>query len=135
MDDIKFEWTVWGIRDGGIKKSLFTILIILLSLYGAYYIMGKTGVLVGVFIFLVSLNRYIFPFKYILKKDSIEIKGPYRSVYPYKRYKRMVVVEDGVFLATMKNPSRLDHFRGLFIPVPKHINKDEVVEWIKECME
>ncbi len=133
--DIVFEWRVWGIRDFGVMKMILAVSIVFLSMYISYVILGNSGLLIALIIFFLSLNKYIFPVTYRFKNTGIEIISFHRSFQPYDKYKRYTMSTEGVFLATMITPSRLDNFRGLYIPFSKNITnkeKERLEEWLKE---
>ena len=64
-----------------------------------------------------SMSRFLLPTSYELGSAGIAVNHLFRRrLRPWEEMRRIEVRKDGVFLSPFARPSRLDSFRGLFLP-------------------
>ena len=67
-----------------------------------------------------SISRYLFPVIYVLNADGVQTRFlGYSRYYPWSRFRRVSLRDEGVFLGTFSRPRRLDAWRGLYLRSPQ----------------
>lgn len=81
-----------------------------------------------------SLASYFFPSHYTLDDAGISraLLGR-RSTRSWSEFRRVDMRDNGLFLSTFARPSRLDSFRGVFLPF--HKNRDQVVYYVQRYVD
>ena len=65
----------------------------------------------------VSMSRFLLPTSYEVGAAGIAVSHLFRRrLRPWEQVRRIEVRQDGLFLSPFTRPSRLDSFRGLFLP-------------------
>jgi hypothetical protein len=113
---VELIWRVHPLSEN-LWRSVLLVLIISAALMGVWMLSGYPGmVLLGAILLISAVAPYLFPTKYHLTGQGIEIaflgvkkfRGweEFRNFYPH---------EMGVHLSTFRRPGGLDAFRGSFI--------------------
>jgi len=85
--------------------------------YGAFHALGWV-ILTAVFL-IGSLRRFLFPTRYRLTTSGIEIRQAIGKVMrKWSDFKRADFDRNGIFLSPFAKSSRLENYRGLFLPYP-----------------
>ena len=91
---------------------------------------------VGITLVVVFLSLYSFwvPTTYTLDHEGIEVRRfLYKRRFEWSRFRRWELDENGIFLGTFSNPSRLDPWRGLYLlGANKH---PEAVEMVSKAVD
>lgn len=114
------------------KLLLYVTLILLFSglfwvVFGPYWGIFALLVLVG-----TTYNFYI-PTRYKFDQNGITVTRLSLSYHrPWTQFKRVERDKNGVFIGTFSKPSRLDPFRGIYIPVTDRDKQDLILNFVKE---
>ncbi len=131
MGDGPFTWKVHPLVDERTAKS-FALLAIILSVV-VVAVLSFGHYLYGLFSFVVlvaSLSKFLFPSYYTLDTVGIECRHLGRcQMRRWVEFRRIDVRNNGLFLSPFIRPSRLDSFRGFFLPF--HQNRDTVVYYAR----
>ncbi len=117
--------------------AVLVTIIMSLILLMVYYFSDKSifMVVIGAFIFFISLSSFFLPTTFTIDENKVMIKYQYtvkernlsafRSFFPEER---------GILLSPYLSPSRLENFRGFYLRYGKS-NKIEVDEYVKKLFE
>jgi hypothetical protein len=136
--DVIFEWTVHPIADFPKRRWVFlvavsaTLMVIWMSFHEVFWVFFSLVFL------LAALNSFVLPTRYRLSESELEIR---RLIQVKSRklsdVRRVDCAPNGFFLSPFRSPSRLENYRGVFLPYPmddraeveaflrKHIRSDE----------
>ena len=103
--------------------------------YWAFVDLGiEMGVLFGVgasVVLFAALHKFFLPTTYILSKDSIEIKRPFRAITAdWERFRSFNNDEAGVLLSPYDSPTRKAMFRSLFLMFGDS-RKEEILDYLR----
>ena len=128
--DVIFEWSVHPIVDFPRRRVVFLVAV------GATLVFVWIGfqeifwVIFSLVFLLSALNSFILPTRYRLSETELEI---FRIVQVKQRklvdIRRLDCEANGFFLSPLRQKSRLENYRGVFLPYPK-ANRDEVKEFL-----
>lgn len=78
-----------------------------------------------------ALAKYFLPTWYVLDENGLTARqvGPGKRM-AWSQVRRVAVMKDGVFVSPSARPSRMDSFRGVFLPFAG--NAREVTEFVRE---
>ncbi len=77
-----------------------------------------------------SLASYFFPSRYTLDEVGVSrVLLGRRSARSWSEFRRVDARDNGLFLSPFASTSRLDSFRGIFLPF--HKNRDQVVYYVQ----
>lgn len=112
------KWTTHPLLDEPRAKS--ALLIVILVALGSAVTISFGGVLYGaatVGVLGAAMSRYLFATTYTLDESGLTTSHlmwtRHRS---WNDFRRADVHADGIFLSPSERPTRLDSFRGLFLP-------------------
>lgn len=114
------------------KLILYISLILLFSglfwvVFGPYWGIFSLLVLIG-----TTYNFYI-PTRYKFDHNGITVTRLGLSYHrPWRQFKRVVMDRNGVFIGTFSKPSRLDPFRGIFIPITDKNTRELILNFVRE---
>ena len=128
--DVIFEWRVHPIADFPRRRFVFlaavsaTLILVWFSFHDLFWVVFSLVFL------LAALNSFILPTSYRLSETELEIV----RIFPVKTRKlnevrRIDCDPNGFFLSPFRQTSRLENFRGIFLPYPKE-RKDDVKEFL-----
>jgi len=81
-----------------------------------WFLAGAFWVVITLLVVFLSLYSFWVPTTYTLDEKGVQVKRfLYKRFFPWDRFRRWEIDENGVFLGTFKNPSRLDPWRGLYL--------------------
>lgn len=111
-------WTIHPLLDEPRAKSAALILILVglgsafgVSFGGVAYGVGTVGVLGA------AMSRYLFATTYTLDDSGLTTSHLMRTRHRcWRDFRRADIRPHGIFLSPSERPSRLDSFRGLFLP-------------------
>ena len=118
-EELIFEWTSHPLRQKPGKALLFWIVagFVLGIVYAAFRTVG--WVILAALFLIGSLRRFLFPTRYRLTTSGIEIRQAIGKVMrKWSDFKRADFERNGVFLSPFAKSSRLENYRGLFLPYP-----------------
>ena len=113
------------------KLALYIALVLLFSglflgVFGPYWGIFALLVLVG-----TTYNFYI-PTKYRFDQYGITVTRFGLSHHrPWSQFKRVDRDKNGVFIGTFSKPSRLDPFRGIYIPITDREIQELILNFVK----
>lgn len=132
IGDGPFEWKVHPFFDERPVKSLSLLAIILFVVVVAVLSFGHY--LYGIFslvVLVASLSKYLFPSYYTLDHTGFQCRHLGRlHARQWTQFRRIDTRPNGLFLSPFARPSRLDSFRGFFLPF--HQNRDAVVYYVRD---
>lgn len=129
--DGPFAWKVHPFFDERPVKSLSLLAIIIFvtlvaALSFGHYLYGAFSLAVLV----ASLSKYLFPSYYTLNCTGFQCRHLGRlHVRRWTEFRRVDTRLNGLFLSPFARSSRLDSFRGFFLPF--HQNRDAVVYYVR----
>ena len=118
-EELIFEWISHPLRQSPGKAMLFWIVagFALGIVYAAFHAIGWV-ILTALFL-IGSLRRFLFPTHYRLTTSGIEIRQAIGKVTrQWSDFKRADFERNGIFLSPFAKSSRLENYRGLFLPYP-----------------
>ncbi|MFT5086834.1 MAG: hypothetical protein ACI906_004345 [Candidatus Latescibacterota bacterium] len=129
--DGPFEWKVHPLVHERVAKSLSlvaiihaVVVVVFLSFEPYFYGIISYAVLVA------SLSTFLFPSYYKLDETGIHrVHLGRRQLRRWAEFRRVDESAHGLFLSPFSRPSRLDSFRGFFLPF--HQNQDLVVYYVR----
>jgi hypothetical protein len=128
--DVIFEWTVHPFADFPRRRLVFlavvgvTLACVWIAFRDIFWVLFSL-------VFLVSaLNSFLLPTRYRLSETELEI---FRLIQVKLRklsdVRRVDCEPNGFFLSPLRQPARLENYRGVFLPYPKE-RRDEVKEFL-----
>jgi hypothetical protein len=133
-EELIFEWTSHPLRQRPGKAIVFWIVagFVLGTVYAAFRSIG--WVVMAALFLGVSLRRFLFPTRYRLTTSGIEVcTGIGKMARRWSDFKRADFEQNGVFLSPFAKRSRLENYRGLFLPFPTE--KERLKGIVRERME
>ena len=111
--------------------SLAKVAVVAAMCAAAGVAFGGAGYALLAAAFLVlSLARFFLPSRFVLDAAGVTRRSAGgRGQLAWSQVRRVVVGQAGVFLSPFERPSRLDSFRGLFLPFAG--NAAEVTEFVR----
>jgi hypothetical protein len=115
--DVIFEWSVHPIADFPKRRTVFLVAvgITLLAIWTSFN--DPYWVFFSLVFLLAALNSFVLPTRYRLSETELEI---HRLVQVKLRkldtVRRLDVHPGGFFLSPLRIPSRLENYRGVFLP-------------------
>ena len=125
-------WKVHPLRQEKASKSLSLIVIVTTVSWSAAYSFGHFGYgLLSLCVLVFSLAHYFFPSRYRLDETGVsrDLLGSHTR-RAWTDFRRVDARSNGLFLSPFDRPSRLDPFRGLFLPF--HAEGDQVVYYVQQ---
>lgn len=90
----------------------------------------------AVVLLLGAAAEFFLPVTYRLTEEGVEkvwLGG--RTSLPWRRVRRAVWGEQGIFLSPFPHSSRWDGLRGLYLPFGDEVPRQEVIAWIRRRLE
>ena len=137
MSPKTLTWRVHPFASKG-PKSIIAIAAVL-SMGGlGYWAFADLGVEMGVLfgagtsvVLFVALHKFFLPTTYVLSKDLIEVKRPFRSVTAdWERFRSFNNDDAGVLLSPYDSPTRKAMFRSLFLMFDES-RKEEILDYLR----
>lgn len=125
----KMEWTVHHIVEDP-HKGIFAVTVILLISLIVHFSFNETYYTVLSLVLLVgSLSKFFFPVTYTFTDTQVRVRGLiFPLERPWSEFRRIDRFRDGVSLSPFVRPSRLDHYRAVFIRFKD--NRDDVLAFL-----
>lgn len=129
------EWTCHPLRSESRLRS--ASLCALLAVCSAAAWIGLDGFAYGLLALLVlaaSVSSYLLPTRYALDGSALRRTHLLRTrEWPWSAFRRVDRHGDGLFLSPFDRGSRLDSFRGVFLPLGR--NRSEVTAFVRARVE
>ena len=129
------EWTCHPLRSESRLRT--ASLCALLAVCSAAAWVGLDGFAYGLLALLVlagSVSRYLLPTRYALDEGALYRTHLLRTrSWPWSAFRRVDRRVDGLFLSPFGRGSRLDSFRGVFLPFGR--NGSEVTAFVRARVE
>ena len=125
-------WEVHPLRQEKASKSLSLIVIVATVSWSTAYSFGHFGYgLLSLCVLVLSMAHYFFPSRYKLDEIGVsrDILGR-QTRRVWTDFRRVDARSNGLFLSPFARPSRLDSFRGFFLPF--HAEGDQVVYYVQQ---
>ncbi len=125
-----YRWTAFPLRESPHKGVLFWIIMIM-TIWAVYWNIGSVLVTAAAAILLLgSLSSFYLPTRYTIDESGVMVKRILhnRRMYWY-RVRSVSDERDGVFLSTFPVKSRLENFRGLYLPYRN--NRQQILELVR----
>lgn len=128
--DVIFEWSVHPIVDFPRRRAVFIIAVAATLCIVWFSFQELFWVFFSLVFLLAALHSFVLPTRYRLSKTELEII----RIIPVKRkmlseIRRVDCEANGFFLSPFRRTSRLENYRGIFLPYPG-IGKEEVREFL-----
>lgn len=129
------EWTCHPMRSESRLRTLSLCGLLAACCTAAW--IGLGGFAYGLLALLVlagSVSRYLLPTRYALDEGSLYRTHLLRTrAWPWSAFRRVDRHGDGLFLSPFGSSSRLDSFRGVFLPFGQ--NRSEVTAFVRARVE
>ena len=129
------EWTSHPLRSEPWFRTASLCALLAVSSAAAW--IGLDGFAYGLLALLVlaaSVSRYLLPTRYILDGSALRRTHLLRTrAWPWSGFRRVDRHGDGLFLSPFGHSSRLDSFRGVFLPLVQ--NGREVTAFVRARIE
>ena len=128
--DVIFEWTVHPIAEFPKRRVVFltTVGVTLAAVWIGFH--DLFWVLFSLIFLLAALNSFVLPTRYRLSETELEIFRLIRvKLRKLSDVRRVDCETNGFFLSPLRQPSRLENYRGVFLPCPKN-RREEVKEFL-----
>lgn len=129
--DGPFEWKVHPLVHERTAKSISLVVIVhavvvVVFLSFEHYFYG----IISYVVLVASLSTFLFPSYYTLDETGVHrVHLGRRQRRRWADFRRVDESSSGLFLSPFSRPSRLDSFRGFFLPF--HQNRDLVVYYVQ----
>lgn len=115
------------VRSAAVIGFLAVVVWAIASSFGREWIVASTIIL------LLFLARFFFPTHYRLGPESVSARGLIsRKKRHWSGLKRYYVGKRGVHLSPYTQPSRLESFRGIYLPFGT--KREKILDFIEEKM-
>mgnify|MGYP003727185517 CR=1 FL=1 len=125
------EWTSHPLRSESWHRSISLGALLAASSAAAW--IGLDGFAYGLLALLVlaaSVSRYLLPTSYAVDASAVRRTHLLRTrTWPWTAFRRVDRHRDGLFLSPFDRGSRLDSFRGVFLPLGP--NGSEVTTFVR----
>ena len=129
-DEPSLSWRSWPLVDewpASLAKA--AVVAVMCAAAGLAFGGVEYGLLAAAFLVL-SLARFFLPSRFVLDAQGVSRRSPGgRGQLAWASVRRVVVGQAGVFLSPFEKLSRLDSFRGVFVPFAG--NAAEVTEFVR----
>lgn len=128
-------WKVHPLRQERAGKSILLVVIVGAVSWVAAFSFGHFAYgLLSLSILIFSLAHYFFPSRYSLDETGVSrtLLG-HQTRRVWAEFRRVDARSNGLFLSPFARPSRLDSFRGLFLPF--HKRGDQVVYYVQQYVD
>lgn len=125
-EKVRARWRVHPAkgRPKGILAIVGTSALIGIS---SYFVFG--GFLhsaIWILAFLSLLSDFLLPTSYVISEEGVRARRLFsESFIPWDKVRRCIVFKDGLKLSPLRDGSRLERFRGVFVPFgdmdPEHL--------------
>jgi len=107
-------------EDTVVRKTTLLAIVIGASLFAGVSMQSVWIGVVSVAFLFGSISRYLFPVICVLNADGVQTRFlGYSRYFPWSRFRRVALRDEGVFLGTFPRPRRLDAWRGLYLRCPQ----------------
>ncbi|MBF0314669.1 MAG: hypothetical protein HQK50_09140 [Oligoflexia bacterium] len=117
-------WRSHPLASESAAKTVLLFTTIAVSVIASFYAFGVEHAVLAVIILFLATAKYFTPTTFFLDDSGVKITFLcFHKVRNWNYYKRYLLYPDGAFLTPSPHPSRLDRFRGDFLPLrdPKKI--------------
>ncbi len=116
--EVIFEWTVHPLRAEPKKLAVFVVSLVAVGL-AVWLSFGELSwVVISLLFLLGALHRFWLPTLIRVSEREIEIRRWFiRTSHALSNYKRAEIGLRWVHLSTFSEVNRLDHYRGLLLPL------------------
>ena len=125
-----FEWSVHPIVDFPRRRVVFLASVSATLVFVWIGFQEIFWVIFSLLFLLSALNSFILPTRYRLSETELEI---FRIVQVKQRLladiRRLDCEANGFFLSPLRRKSRLENYRGVFLPYPK-AKRDEIKDFL-----
>lgn len=109
------EWTLHLARRQPTKAAVTVAVIALTFAVGWLWVHPLISLLMVLFL-LNSVGEFLFPVRFRLTRDGVEVSSLLNSrKLRWEQVRRFTVYHDGVFLSPYPKPNRLDSLRGIWL--------------------
>jgi len=127
------SWTVWPLSQS-FWRSAAVILLLVVVVWAISSWLGIAWASLSALILLGSLASFFFPTHYRLGPESVSVRGLLSSKKRnWSVLKKHYVGQKGVHLSPYPRPSRLESFRGVYLPFGG--KREEILNFIGEKMD
>ena len=97
---------------------------------------GRLYCLLSAILLPLSVSKYFVTLMFELDESGVKTQtGFYKKQRPWSYYTRYRADRTGIFLSPFSAPSRLDGFRGDYLYLPKDVDRERVLAFIKAHLE
>ncbi len=122
---------VWPARN---RRKLLLFLGILVLVPGVFgWAFGLYWGLLAAVLLLGANLSFLTPTRYELTPHEVVVHRFWGRIrYPWHRFRRVEMDQNGVFLSPFARPSRLDAFRGLYLILPDPALRQQAFQWARQ---
>lgn len=114
------------------KSTILIVLILACTTAVAVSFEGTIYAIIAGVVLSASVSRFLLPTRYEVNNVGIVIKHAiWHRTRTWDQVQRIDVHKDGLFLSPFASPSRLDSYRGFFLPGQK-IGVEELAECVRQ---
>ena len=118
--DVIFEWRVHPLREDPRRAMLFALVMMAVPVAVWWSFRSAGWVLLTALLLAGALHRFWLPLRYRLSEEELESRqGIFRATRRLADFRRVVFEPKGAFLSPFAEPSRLEQYRGVFLPYPE----------------
>ena len=129
-DEPSLSWRSWPLVDEWPASLAKAALVAVMCAAVGVGFGGAGYALLAAAFLVLSLARFFLPSRFVLDAAGVSRRTPGgRGQLAWAQVRRVVVGQAGVFLSPFEKPSRLDSFRGVFLPFAG--NAAEVTEFVR----
>ena len=119
--DEELSWVTHPMAENPRKAVIFWVVFLLVLVAVWLYSHEWIFVILSGLILMGSLRGFVFPTRYRLNHEGIEVNRTfYRVQKKWDDFRSYTVERNGVFLSPFSVKHRMENFRGLFVPTGKH---------------
>ena len=129
-DNNTYHWTAFPMRESPLK-GIFFWMVVIFTIWAIHWNIGSVMLtFVAAVILLGALTSFFLPTTYILDESGAGFKRWFhRRRLSWSKVRSVVDERDGMFLSPFPVKSRLENFRGLYLPYRN--NRERVLAVVK----
>ena len=127
----EYRYSAFPMRESPMKGVLFWSVVII-TIWAVYWNIGSILFTIGAaLILLISLTSFFLPTTYIINDSGAGMnRWLFNRKIGWDRIRSVNDEKDGIFLSPFPVKSRLENFRGLYLPYRD--NRDRIIEIIRK---
>lgn len=126
-----YKWTAYPMRETPGRAVIFWLVVVFTVLMVYWNLESILLTVVAALLLLGALSSFYLPTTYLLDKEGAALKRYfYQRRLEWRRVRSISDERDGVFLSPFPVKSRLENFRGIYLPYRG--NREEILSVIRK---